>query len=718
MRHSIVTFLVLVFICQLSGDAAKAQETSSLQTGVSLERTLAPGQSQSFTINLEKDQFVQLVVDQHGIDVVVRAFSPEGKSLGEFDSPNGTEGVENVSFVSDVAGSYRIEVAPLRADAAAGRYEIRVLELRAATDQEVQAARNQELLKARGLALLAEVAESLPQLRLVQTRVRAQLQTAQLLWPTNEKLATKLVGDAIEGVREFLASVEVSDQDYYQTYSQAMQLREEVLQVLGPHDPEMALAFLRSTRTLANPEGEGGRWDRELQMELSLASQIISRDPKTAVRMAHESLKRGYSPNLIEIIGRLRLTEPELAALLAKELAGRLMGEKLLKTQGASEVALGLLRVAHAPGGRFQSPGGTLTPKTDTPLLSEQEYKDLFEKTLAETLSYSASSGNQNSQEGSSARNILGYLKSAMGQEMTAYAPGSVAAVEKKMSEFNTVGDPPSNQWQKYQASINVESVDSGIEEVGRAPREMRDSLYQLVAQKVASTGDIARARQILKEKISNPSQRQQSLFNLDQQSIYVDASKGKLDEALQAVNNLRTTQQRAIVISQIVRWIGPGQKRAKALEMLEQARNLLGISSRVESQEQMAALLEIARAFSRYDSKRAFELVEPLLDQFNQMSAAAAVLDGFGQQFYQDGELQMQNGSSMANFAVQLAQVLGTLATTNFDRAKTDADRLERPEVRIVTYVSIAQQAMGPGESRRARDNVRRVTTTTTIRQ
>ena len=92
MRRSTVTLLILVLICFLSVDPAKAQETTALQSGVSVERTLAPGQSQSFTINLEQDQFLQLVVDQHGIDVVIKAFSPEGKGLGEFDSPNGTEG--------------------------------------------------------------------------------------------------------------------------------------------------------------------------------------------------------------------------------------------------------------------------------------------------------------------------------------------------------------------------------------------------------------------------------------------------------------------------------------------------------------------------------------------------------------------------------------------------------------------------------------------------
>jgi hypothetical protein len=121
-----------------------------------------------------------------------------------------------------------------------------------------------------------------------------------------------------------------------------------------------------------------------------------------------------------------------------------------------------------------------------------------------------------------------------------------------------------------------------------------------------------------------------------------------------------------------------------------------------------MTALLEVARAFSRYDSKRGFEVVEPLLDQFNEMSAAALVLNGFGQDFYRDGELAMENGNSVANFGNQLILTLSTLATSNFDRAKAGVERLERPEVRLTAYLAIAQQAIG-GEAVGSRSGFRR---------
>ena len=705
MHRSIIPLLILS-LSLLTVKSSRAQsKTTSLQPGVPIENALALGQIHSFTINLEQDQFLQLVVDQHGIDVIVRVFSPEGKSLGNFDSPNGSEGPESVSLVSVIPGIYRIEVAPLGqvANAPQGRYEIKIIELRHATDDELQAGKSQEILKARGLALLAETAESLAQIRLPQTRVRAQLQAARLLWPSNEKLAAKLAADALEGAKEYIASVETSDRDYYQAYSLAMQLRQEVVLVLGQHDPETALNFLRSTRTLASPNRQENQSDQELQLELSLANQIVTADPKGAMRIAEDTLKRGYSFMVLEIIGRLRSTDPELAAKLAKDVAAKLMDDSLIKNQEASNLAVNLLRIAHAPVWRNQSsPGSSPPQKPEIPLLSEQEYKDLFEKTLSEALDYKVPPGTQYSIERNTAQNILAGLN-AMKDEIKVYAPERVAITEKKMTELTTPLDPQNAVWQKFQLLVNNGSVDTALEEVRKAPREIREQFYQMIAQKAASTGDVARARQIVKEGILNPQQQLQALANIEQQAIQMDASQGRIDAALSGISNLRTSRERAMMLGQLASQIGPGLKKAQALELLEQARSMLGASPRVENQEQMGALVEIARAFSRYDSKRAFEIVEPLLDQFNEISAAALVLNGFGQESYQDDELQMQNGSPVSNVANQLVGALSTLTPGNFDRAKAGADRLERQEVRIAAYLAIAQQAIGADESRRS---------------
>lgn len=690
-------FVLVVVLIFMSVQPVQAQG-ETIQPGNTIERTLTRDQHHIFTITLKEDQFLQVVVEQHGIDVIVRAFTPEGKLLAEVDSPNGTEGPENISIVSSVAGVYRFDVAPLGQviDVATGRYELKVVELRQATDQEMLAGKNEEILKARGLALISEVVDDFGQIRLPQTRVRAQLQAARLVWPADEKLGAKLTADAIEGVKEFIAGVETSEQDFYQNYSLAMQLRQEVVQLLGPHDPETALRFLQATRSLPNPEGANAQSNQELSMELTLGSQIAAKDPNRTAQLARDTLKRGYSSMLIDLISRLRARNPELASQLAKEVAAKLMNEKLLGKEEAANVAVGLLRIARSPVRNYQISMNDPPPptKVDSVLLSEQEFGDLFQKALSEALAYTPPV-NMYGQERNTAQNILNSLKQMPG-EFKSLAPDKAVAIEKKTSELNAPHDGQNALWQKYSEAINNGSMESATEEVQKSPVEMRDQLFQMLAQKAANSGDLPRARQIIKDNVSNLGNQRVFLANIESQAIFNDLSKGKTEEAVRGVSNLKTTRERARMISQVVAQIGPGLKRAQALALLEQARNLVGPSLKVESQEQMSALLEIARAFARYDSKKSFEIIEPLLDQFGEMTNAALVLNGFGQDFFQSGELQLDNGNSVANVANQLIQSLSSLAPANFDRAKADAERIERPEVRIIAYLGLAQQAIG----------------------
>ena len=68
---------------------------------------------------------MKVVVEQKGIDVVVRLFGPDGKQITEVDSPNGTQGPEPVSVIAEAAGEYRLEVKGVGEKAAPGRYEVR-----------------------------------------------------------------------------------------------------------------------------------------------------------------------------------------------------------------------------------------------------------------------------------------------------------------------------------------------------------------------------------------------------------------------------------------------------------------------------------------------------------------------------------------------------------------------------------------------------------------
>jgi CHAT domain-containing protein/Tfp pilus assembly protein PilF len=125
-----------------TGVGSQAQENQQprqlgqLELGKPIERELTGDQSHSYQMTLAAGQWVKLVIDQRGIDVVVKLFGPDGKQITEFDSESRTQAQETVSWVTEAEGSYQVGVRAKYKNAAAGAYEIRLVELRAATEDD------------------------------------------------------------------------------------------------------------------------------------------------------------------------------------------------------------------------------------------------------------------------------------------------------------------------------------------------------------------------------------------------------------------------------------------------------------------------------------------------------------------------------------------------------------------------------------------------------
>lgn len=682
----------LILLCAWTGIVA-AQ--APLQLGTPIERAITPGQSHFFTVVADEKTLVQITVEQRGIDVVVRVHQ-QNKKVAEYDSPNGADGPENVSFVSTSKAPYQIEVTPLsREPGPSGKFEIRLIELRPATEQEIKQSKAQEVLKARGLALLNEIEGVIAELRLPQTRIKSQMQAAGLLWESDEKRALKYVTDAVTGFKELVSNVDPASKDYIKSYHVTTGLRYEIVQVLTVRQPEIALSFLRSTPPLPDPYGhQRDVASHETATELEIANRLAEKDPKRTLEIARENVKAGrYSLALTNTIVILHQQNAELAAELANELATKLLGEKLLTNTHAGQLMIGLVQISAPPRGNQNSENNGAPRRV--PLLSEQLRRDLLQRAMNEALNYKVQAPGRYSPERDYALGLLSGLQS-MGSDADVIVSGSAAAVEKKMKEIQAL-NPRMDEFQQYNNAINNTNmpVDEVIQILSKAPREQRDHLYVSLSNRVMNSGDLPRARQILNDYVTAPYQRQQALYNLETQEIYRAMSKGKIEDALRNVANLSSVSERAALLSQMANQIGPGYKRAVALNFLEQARALLPPSVQAQDHAHLQALLEIAKAYSRYETKRAFEIVDPVVDQFNELSAAARTLEGFGGEFYIDEELNLQNGNVIATIATQLTSALGTLALTDFDRAKLTADRLKLPEVRLRAYLDIAQQAI-----------------------
>ena len=685
----------LILVCASIGVvAAQKPSVATLQLGTPLERTLSAGQSHTYQIVAEENSLVQITVEQRGIDVVVRVHHP-GKKPAEYDSPTGTDGAEDVSFITASKKPYLIEVIPLSGEPVpAGKYKIELTELRPATEQEIKESKSQEVLKARGLALLSELEGTIAEVRLPHTRVKAQMQVASLLWESDEKRALKYFTDAATGFKELMANVDPGSRDYSKNYHVLAGLRYEIVLALTSRQPEMALSFLRSLPALADPYGnQRDMASNEATMEIEIANQIAAKDPKRTLEIARENLKTRYSSALLTTISKLKEKNPDMAAELAGDVASKLLGENLTNNSQAASLVIGLIQMSRQAGNDSAETNGS---SRRAPLLSDEQRRELIQKAVKEALAFKSPAAIHYSSERHYAMGLLQGLQS-LSADVDVLGSESLAAVNKRFSELSALNNAMMPGVQEYYDAVNNMNmpIDEVIQVLSKAPQQLKEQLFVQLSGRVQNNGDMARAKQIINDHVTTPYQRHQALHNLELQEMYRSMSKGKLEDALRNVANLSTPQERAQAVSQMANQMGPGVKRAAALAFLDQARALLSPSLQAQDHAQMQALLEIAKAYSRYDAKRAFEIVDPLIDQFNEISAAARGVDGFLGEFYEQEELNLQNGNLIASIATQLTSTLATIALTNFDRVKLAVERIRLPEVRLRAYLDIATQAI-----------------------
>ena len=101
-----------------------------------LTREIAGGQTHRYELALSKGEYLHLLLEQLGIDVVLAVIGPDGKELLEIDNPYGSESTETLHLYAASDGVYRLEVRSLEKEAKAAKYEIRNCRLSPANDQD------------------------------------------------------------------------------------------------------------------------------------------------------------------------------------------------------------------------------------------------------------------------------------------------------------------------------------------------------------------------------------------------------------------------------------------------------------------------------------------------------------------------------------------------------------------------------------------------------
>ena len=548
-------------------------------------------------------------------------------------------------------------------------------------------------LERKALGLLGEALTAARGLKLAENRIRAQVTAARLLWPRDPEAGREAFKAAADGIAEMSAGVDPEDQQFYAAAQTVMQMRSDLIQVAAQSDPKLALEFLRATRPpYLQALAAAGFGQQEQMLEMTLAGRIAALEPRRALEMAEESLRKGVTTGLVNVVNELRPKDAAAASKLASDIVRRLRPEELQNNYEAGAVAQQLLyltRPVDAQAGQQRQAGAhaggaPADAGAPAPLLDEQTRRELVEKILA------ALAGSSPNQPGG--YNIFQAFQIIL-PELERYAPGRVAALRRRADELERGFNPQAHQLRPFEELLQTGSVEAVLEAAPKAPEAVRDALYMHAAWKSFNEGkDLERARRIL-EGVSNPQQRAQTRRSMEQQAQWNNAQQGGYAEARQMVARLASAEEKLPALLQISGQALAAGDAQTARQVLEDARSL--VEGQTRGQQQFTYRLQIADAYAHFDVGVAFEVVESAIARLDELLEAALVLDGFGQEAFRDGELRPQGGYLWHDLIGRCAQTLAALAQTDFDRASAAAAKFRRADARTTAQLALASHLL-----------------------
>ena len=555
------------------------------------------------------------------------------------------------------------------------------------TDEQRKA---QKELERKALNLLDDVLKDSDSFKQAENRIRIRAAVAFLLWKYDEARARTIFKDAITSLGDLMKEQTVEDPLEAQKLLEGpRQLRAEMMQMLAQRDGRLARELLHDTR-LPSADAKEATGNSDLQMDLMLATQIASNDPKLAAEIAGESLSQGLTYQLITIISAIRAKDPEVAAKLAGDVMTKLRTEKLASNADARTVALSLLQIS------------TEMPETDAksaikdmpPLLDQSSLRELTEMVSAEALR----SPTQNADMLSSLQSIMPTVEK--------YAPGRAGQIRQKAPPTVVEMEETPNGMTvanvgKYRQLFEKGSADDLLAAAANADPGMREALYQFAATKMMEEGDAERARQLINEKVADPAQRKQMLAQIDQLATTAAVEQGKVEQGRKQLALLRTNEERVMLLTQMASGAAAKGEKKIALQLLGEARGM--VSQRAKNINQLGAQLMVARVYAQLDPASSLAILEPIVDQLNELLGAATILGGFFvEELVRDDEIMLGPISQLfsltsSDFLQQYVGDISALARADFDRTRTLIDRFQRDEIRTLMRLMLAQSILSP---------------------
>ena len=541
-------------------------------------------------------------------------------------------------------------------------------------------------LEKKTLALLNEIASASWGLKLPENRVYIMASTADLLWPFDDKRARNLYWEALNSINQSNPktneSLSKADREkILQSYFLNSRLRQTILRKVARRDSQLALDMLRATRQVPPKElGPDDSFSQERQLEQEIAGEIAARDPAYALQLARESLAKGLTLELVNLLQRLQQRDSEKATLFAGDMITKLQTANVATDFRASIIALYLVQDSRAREWRT----GELKPLS----LTDDQKRGLIEILTSAALSTSANS------------NLLFEINEVM-PEIEQFFPERRAALERKLAAFNGTLSRDQRDQNTQNTLIRRGEQEEIVRVAASADEGAREQLYQQAAVIAVARGKTDAFREFLSKEVGDSAERRKALDYLDAEEISTAAGRKQIDQLRKLLPKIERKEERARAMAELAVLLKEKGEDAEAVTLLDEAATM--IKTNLKDEKQTNALLSLLCAYAVVDPGKAFALAERTVDRANSQISLLMLLD----RVVKSGAVKKseiildQAGIMQLDFMVfKYGKGVAALAKSDFNRTRALADRFDRNELRLMAQLLIVKGLLQPQSS------------------
>lgn len=544
--------------------------------------------------------------------------------------------------------------------------------VRAQTDTKKEAAEFDK----KTLALLNEIASASWGLKLPENRVYIMASTADLLWPFDDKRARNLYWEALNSIVP-TGPPNRKAGEISQPYSLTLRLRRTVLLQAARRDTQLALNMLQASRQVSlGPESSPAeeRW-----LEQEIAGQIAARDPAQALQLARESLAKGLTFQLANLLQHLQQLDIEKASVFAGEIITRLQTTNVATNLNASLIALYLVQDSRAREAR----AGELKPLS----LTDDQKRELIEILTSAALSASANS------------NLLFEINEVM-PEIEQFFPERRAALERKLAAFNETLSKDQRDQNTQNTLIRRGEQEDLVRVAASADDNTRDHLYQQAAIIAVARGNTDAFREFLSKEVSDSGDRRKALDYLDAEEISTAAGRKQIDRLRKLLPKIERKEERARAMAELAVLLKEKGEAAEAVTLLDEAATM--IKTNLKDEKQTNALLSLMCAYALVDPAKAFALAERTVDRANSQISLLMLLDRVVKSgAVKKNEIILHQAGIMPldKLVFKYGKGVAALAKSDFNRTRALADRFDRNELRLLAQLLIVKGLLQPSD-------------------